>query len=181
MVERWSEKPEVGGSIPPLTTGETPCVAPLRKGFRRVKTDPAGGKNGTTTAVGCGLQAFVEGPAGVGPDDPDSGIFFNPKYQADLTRYQADVMVTNTIGVAGLKRLFGLVPGSGSFIVSGVAKHGGTCLGECGGPVLLANGDDMVLLGVTSFGLNRNCAGVGGVYRVDQQEDLAFINGFLAL
>jgi hypothetical protein len=32
---------------------------------------------------------------------------------------------------------------------------------------------------VTSFGLNANCAGVGGGYRIDKAEDLAFIEGFL--
>ena len=88
-------------------------------------------------------------------------------------------MVTNTIGVGGLKRLFGFVPGSGSFIVSGDAKHGGTCFGDSGGPVLLDTGDDMVLLGVTSFGMTRNCAGIGGAYRIDQADDLVFINSFL--
>jgi hypothetical protein len=32
--------------------------------------------------------------------------------------------------------------------------------------------------GVTSFGINGNCAGTGGVYRVDQADDLAWLATF---
>lgn len=140
-----------------------------------------GRKNATVTAVGYGLQEIVDGPICVGPEDCESDPpdYFDPKYRADKTRYQADLMVTNTIGVAGLKQLFGFYPGSGSFIVSGDAKHGGTCFGDSGGPFLLADGDDTVLIGVNSFGLNANCAGIGGAYRIDQTDDIDFITGFL--
>lgn len=89
-------------------------------------------------------------------------------------RMKADLFVVNTIGVAGLKQLFGFFPGSGSFIVSGDAAHGGTCFGDSGGPMLL--GDSDVIVGVNSFGLNGNCAGIGGAYRIDQADDLDFIN-----
>lgn len=148
-------------------------------GLGLLDTIQHGRKNATVTAVGYGLQSIVDGPVCVGPEDCDADVFFDPKYQADKTRYQADLMVSNSQGVAGLKNLFGFFPGSGSFIVSGDAKHGGTCFGDSGGPMLLADGDDMVLIGVNSFGLNNNCAGIGGAYRIDQQDDLDFIEGFL--
>lgn len=61
-------------------------------------------------------------------------------------------------------------------MVSGDAAHGGTCFGDSGGPMLL--GDSDVIVGVNSFGLNGNCAGVGGAYRIDQADDLAFIGSF---
>jgi hypothetical protein len=36
-----------------------------------------------------------------------------------------------------------------------------------------------VIAGVTSFGLNKNCAGTGGVYRIDRADDLDWILSFL--
>lgn len=135
-----------------------------------------GRNKANVTAVGYGLQEFVEGPMCVGPEDCDVGAFFDPKYRADKTRYQADLMVVNTTGVAGLGNLTGSTDQlSGSFLVSGDSKHGGTCFGDSGGPMLIGN----VLMGVNSFGLNRNCAGVGGAFRVDQPTSLDFISPFL--
>lgn len=120
------------------------------------------------TAVGYGLQEIVEGPAGVGPD-------FDPKLQQDKTRYQADLLVVDTNGVAGI----GALNPDQSFTMSGDAKHGGTCFGDSGGPILQYGTD--VIVGVNSFGLNSNCAGIGGAYRVDQQDDYDFLAQFIDL
>jgi hypothetical protein len=57
-----------------------------------------------------------------------------------------------------------LNPGGGS---------GGTCFGDSGGPNFI--GDSNVVAGVTSFGINGNCAGTGGVYRVDRADDLDWL------
>lgn len=80
----------------------------------------------------------------------------------------ADLFAAHTIGVAELKQLFGFYPGSGSIVVSGDGAHGGTCFGDSGGPMLY--GDTDILIGLYSFRLNGNCAGVGGVYRIDPAE-----------
>lgn len=140
-----------------------------------------GRNRASVTAVGYGLQEFVEGPACVGPEDCDVGDFFDPKIRSDKTRYQAELMVVDSKGVAGLGNFTGSTDElAGSFIVSGDSKHGGTCFGDSGGPMLMnTDQGEGVLVGVNSFGLNPNCAGVGGAFRVDQQTSLDFINSFL--
>jgi hypothetical protein len=72
------------------------------------------------------------------------------------------------------------VPGSvGDFslLLSNNAKTGGTCFGDSGGPNFL--GDSSVIAGVTSFGKNGNCAGSGGVFRLDRADVLEFINSHI--
>jgi hypothetical protein len=54
---------------------------------------------------------------------------------------------------------------------------GGTCFGDSGGPNFL--GDSNLVAGVTSFGMNKNCAGTGGVFRTDRQDVLDFVLPFL--
>jgi hypothetical protein len=63
--------------------------------------------------------------------------------------------------------------GDGSLLLSNNAHTGGTCFGDSGGPNFI--GDSNVVGGVTSFGINGNCAGTGGVYRVDRADDLDWL------
>jgi V8-like Glu-specific endopeptidase len=63
--------------------------------------------------------------------------------------------------------------GDFSMVLSNNASTGGTCFGDSGGPNFI--GDSNVVGGVTSFGKNGNCAGTGGVYRVDRFDDLAWL------
>jgi V8-like Glu-specific endopeptidase len=67
--------------------------------------------------------------------------------------------------------------GDFSLLLSNNHSTGGTCFGDSGGPNFL--GDSNVVAGVTSFGLNGNCAGTGGVFRMDRQNVLDFVNQFL--
>jgi secreted trypsin-like serine protease len=53
---------------------------------------------------------------------------------------------------------------------------GGACIGDSGGPVLLAGTD--VVVAVTSFGFNDLCVGVGFAYRVDTAYAHDFLDDF---
>jgi secreted trypsin-like serine protease len=108
------------------------------------------------TVVGYGLQSVV------------------PSLQADLVRYQGSVQLIDVRGTAGIpagtSASFTNNPGKGN-------GSGGTCFGDSGGPIFY--GDSNIIAAVTSYGLNANCAGTGGGYRVDTVDDQAFINQFL--
>jgi hypothetical protein len=108
------------------------------------------------TVVGYGLQSVV------------------PTLQADLVRYRGEVQLIDVKGTFGLPRgvsaSFTNNPGKGN-------GSGGTCFGDSGGPIFY--GDSNIIAAVTSYGINANCAGTGGGYRVDTLDDQAFINSFL--
>jgi hypothetical protein len=74
-----------------------------------------------------------------------------------------------------LNQINGGLVGDFSLLLSNNAHTGGTCFGDSGGPNFI--GDSNVIAGVTSFGLNGNCAGTGGVYRVDRADDLDWLYG----
>jgi V8-like Glu-specific endopeptidase len=63
--------------------------------------------------------------------------------------------------------------GDFSLLLSNNANTGGTCFGDSGGPNFI--GDSNVIGAVTSYGINGNCAGTGGVYRVDRADDLDWL------
>jgi secreted trypsin-like serine protease len=63
--------------------------------------------------------------------------------------------------------------GDFSILLSNNANTGGTCFGDSGGPNFV--GSSNVIGGVTSYGLNRTCAGTGGVYRLDRSWNLNWI------
>jgi V8-like Glu-specific endopeptidase len=67
--------------------------------------------------------------------------------------------------------------GDYSLLLSNNHATGGTCFGDSGGPNFL--GESNVVAGITSFGINGNCAGTGGVFRTDRQDVLDFVHGFM--
>jgi V8-like Glu-specific endopeptidase len=75
-----------------------------------------------------------------------------------------------------LIQINGGIVGDFSLLLSNNASTGGTCFGDSGGPDYL--GSSNVIAGVTSFGLNGNCAGTGGVFRTDRQDVLDFVGQF---
>jgi trypsin len=76
-----------------------------------------------------------------------------------------------------LIQINGGIVGDFSLLLSNNASTGGTCFGDSGGPNYL--GSSNVVAAVTSFGLNGNCAGTGGVFRVDRQNVLDFVRQYL--
>jgi hypothetical protein len=89
---------------------------------------------------------------------------------ANEVRMQADLMVVDVNGVAGI----GSINPGQTATLSGDAKHGGTCSGDSGGPIL-EYGTDTIWM-INSFVLNGNCAGPTGGYRIDRADDLNFLN-----
>lgn len=59
----------------------------------------------------------------------------------------------------------------------GKPHPGGTCFGDSGGPTFDDTNSNLVVA-VTSFGFSSTCSGVGGAYRLDQPDDLAFLATF---
>jgi hypothetical protein len=108
-----------------------------------------GQQNTTFTAVGYGLQRI------------------NPVFvEAELVRMfsKPKLIQINTALTGGY-----------SLLLSNNASTGGTCFGDSGGPNFLGNSN--IVAGVTSFGLNGNCAGTGGVFRMDRASALDWIHG----
>jgi secreted trypsin-like serine protease len=107
------------------------------------------------TVVGYGLQSV------------------KPTLSADRVRYRGTVNLIDVSGTAGIPS------GTSVLLTNNPGKHatGGTCFGDSGGPTFW--GDSNVIVAVTSFGLNQNCKGLGGGYRVDTANDQEFINSFL--
>jgi V8-like Glu-specific endopeptidase len=110
----------------------------------------------TFTAVGYGMQKSF----------PTAASW---KDQIDYNRWVAYPKL-NQINVPGFT-------GDYSLLLSNNANTGGTCFGDSGGPNFLGNTN--VVAGVTSFGINGNCAGTGGVFRLDRVEVLEWLNTFL--
>jgi hypothetical protein len=69
------------------------------------------------------------------------------------------------------------IVGDFSILMSNNANTGGICFGDSGGPLFYGGEDSNLLVGVTSFVLNSQCAGTGGVYRLDRADDLDWLYG----
>ncbi|MDL1910719.1 trypsin-like serine protease [Chloroflexi bacterium CFX6] len=113
-------------------------------------------QNVTFTAVGYGLQMSFPDAASWKENNVRVRMVAHPKL--------------NQINVPGFT-------GDFSMLLSNNAHTGGTCFGDSGGPNFL--GDSNVVAGVTSFGINGNCAGTGGVFRMDRSWSLDWVGTFL--
>ncbi len=120
---------------------------------------PGGKKGKTAEPVGYGLQWAY----------PDN----NP--HPDVAKLDRKKANTRIIGDS-----YGGNAGQGTYIIfSGNADTGGTCFGDSGGPIFMGT-NSKVVGAVTSFGKNSTCGGQGGGYRIDQADDLDFINSFMS-
>jgi secreted trypsin-like serine protease len=115
-----------------------------------------GKQNITFTAVGYGLQESFPDAASWQENNVRVRMVAHPKL--------------NQINVPGFT-------GDFSMLLSNNANTGGTCFGDSGGPNFL--GDTNIVAGVTSFGINGNCAGTGGVFRMDRSWSLDWVSSFL--
>jgi hypothetical protein len=119
-----------------------------------------GQKDVTFTAVGYGLQASFPDPVAYKDSRLRIRYFATP-----------NLLQINTPGFTG----------DFSMLLSNNHATGGTCFGDSGGPNFLGSGssETPIVAGVTSFGINGNCAGTGGVFRIDRQNVLDFVNSYL--
>jgi hypothetical protein len=108
----------------------------------------------TFTAVGYGLQQSF----------PDAASWKDAALRIRMVAYpKLDQVNTGFVG-------------DFSLLLSNNANTGGTCFGDSGGPNFI--GKSTVVGGVTSFGINGNCAGTGGVFRVDRSWSLDWLKTF---
>jgi hypothetical protein len=112
-------------------------------------------QNVTFTAVGYGLQKSFPDAASWQTVANRVRMVANPKLNQINTGFVGDF----------------------SLLLSNNANTGGTCFGDSGGPNFLGNSN--VVAGVTSFGINGNCAGTGGVFRLDRSWSLDWVSSFL--
>jgi secreted trypsin-like serine protease len=115
-----------------------------------------GKQDATFTAVGYGLQESF----------PDAASWQENNIRVRMVAHPK----LNQINVPGFT-------GDFSMLLSNNANTGGTCFGDSGGPNFL--GDSNIVAGVTSFGINGNCAGTGGVFRMDRSWALDWVSSFL--
>jgi hypothetical protein len=111
-------------------------------------------QNVTFTTVGYGLQESF----------PDPASFLENNVRVRMVAYPRLLQ----IAAPGFTSDF-------SLLLSNNHATGGTCFGDSGGPNFI--GDSNVIGGVTSYSYNGNCAGTGGVYRVDKADDLNWLYG----
>jgi secreted trypsin-like serine protease len=113
-----------------------------------------GAQNVTFTAVGYGLQQSF----------PDAASWKEHNQRVRMVAHPYLLQINTGF------------TGDYSLLLSNNANTGGTCFGDSGGPNFI--GDSNVIGGVTSYGINGNCAGTGGVYRVDRADDLNWLSTF---
>lgn len=135
---------DVGVVVLDSDAGAPPYATLPRVGDLDLLAKRRGLKDVTFTAVGYGLQKSFPDAAGW-------------QTQSDRVRMLATPQLLQ-INVPGFT-------GDFSILLSNNANTGGTCFGDSGGPNFIGNSS--VIGGVTSYGINGNCAGTGGVFRMD--------------
>jgi V8-like Glu-specific endopeptidase len=131
------------------------CTLPTVNQFDVFKTK-RGLQDISFTSVGYGLQQSF----------PDAASWKDSSMRVRMVAYPKLIQI-NVPGFTG----------NFSMLLSNNAHTGGTCFGDSGGPNFL--GDTNIVAGVTSFGINGNCAGTGGVFRMDRQDVLDFVGQYL--
>jgi len=135
--------------------GNSPYAALPKLGVLNDLAKQRGRKDVSFTAVGYGLQQSF----------PDAASWKENNQRVRMVA-TPNLIAINVPGFTG----------DYSILLSNNANTGGTCFGDSGGPNFIDGTN--VIGGVTSFGINGNCAGTGGVYRVDTADDLDWLATF---
>jgi hypothetical protein len=90
------------------------------------------------------------------------------------TRMKSQQVIVNSLGVYGVHDKSSIVFSNNK----GKVHRGGTCSGDSGGPFFLNNTNLQVA--VNSYGVPPNCTGGDGGYRIDQPDDVAWLQMVLA-
>lgn len=119
------------------------------------------------TTVGYGLQWAMPDRGKSAPEDSnrrlDQAQWLKLKAGGELIGY----------------RNFGAGKANDAYVVlTNNANTGGTCFGDSGGPTFIEGTTTVVA--VTSFGMNSTCAGTSGVYRIDTEDDLEWLAGYIS-
>ncbi len=131
-------------------------LAPL--GFLDTFASQRGQQEINLTAVGYGLQE-------VKPDV----IALRTRFAASNQIVQLNSALTDGFNVR-------TTASAGNGLGDGFTAPGGTCFGDSGGPVFYAQ--TLMIVGITSFGLNQNCKGGDYAFRADISETQDFVNTF---
>ena len=137
---------ELSKSVSMSTYGQLP-----RQDVLESLVSQRGLQNVDFTAVGYGLQ----------------------KSFPDAASWQESALRIRMVATPQLLQIDTGFTGPFSLLLSNNANTGGTCFGDSGGPNFI--GSSNVIGGVTSFGINGNCAGTGGVYRLDRSWNLDWL------
>ena len=142
-------------TLPASQYGRLPSVNQLDQFSRR-----RGQQDVTFTAVGYGLQESF----------PDPATFLATNTR---TRFYSTPHLLQ-INVPGFTGPF-------SMLLSNNHSTGGICFGDSGGPNFLGSGrtETRIVAGVTSYAINGNCAGTGGVFRMDREDVIDFVSSYL--
>ena len=142
-------------TLPASQYGRLPSVDQLDQFSRR-----RGQQDVTFTAVGYGLQESFPDPATFLATNTRTRFYSTPR-----------LLQINAPGVTG----------PFSMLLSNNHRTGGTCFGDSGGANFLGSGrtETRIVAGVTSYALNGNCAGTGGVFRMDRQDVIDFVSSYL--
>ncbi len=109
-------------------------------------------KHASLTAVGYGLQRSFPDPASWKDEAVRTRMIAHPRIMGIDDKQVGDFAI----------------------LISHDASRGGTCFGDSGGPNFI--GDSNVVGAVTSFGTTSTCKGHNGAYRVDQADDLDWLD-----
>ena len=90
------------------------------------------------------------------------------------TRMKSQQVILNAKGVYGIHDESSIVFSNNN----GTPHRGGTCYGDSGGPYF-RDGTDLQVA-VNSYGVPPNCTGGGGAYRIDQPDDVEWLQMVLA-